>query len=228
MAPAAKKNIFVTGDPGAGKSTLVREAVRALGVRPGGYLTRAFPRRGRKIRCEIVSLTPGTGKRAGVLAAADRTGVLRLNPADLESVGAAALERAAGRSPLVVMDEIGHLESTSARFRKAVASCLQSAPPVLGALKSSPGPFVDRIKSRSDVLVLELSPARYPAVKREVIRLLRALLQTIAYNFSAARRRPRSLTNSIAQKGKEETATTISHSAALRGTVRKTRRRKGR
>ncbi len=223
MAPAAKKNLFVTGDPGAGKSTLVREAVRALGVRPGGYLTRAFPRRGRKIRCEIVSLTPGAGKRAGVLASADRTGVLRLNPADLESVGAAALERAAGRSPLVVMDEIGHLEGASARFRKAVAACLQSATPVLGAIKSSPGPFVDRIKSRSDVLVLELSPDRYPAVKREVIRLLGALL-----NPPLHRRRPRALTSSIAQKGKEETATTISHSAALRGTVRKTRRRKGR
>ena len=183
-----RKNIFVTGGSGAGKSTLVREVVRALGVRPGGYLTRAFPRRGRKIRCEIVSLTPGAGKRAGVLAAADRSGVLRLNPADLESVGAAALERAAGTSALIVMDEIGHLEGASARFRKAVAGCLESLTPVLGAIKSSPGPFVDRIKSRDDVLVLELSPDRYAAVKREVVRLLGALLgpAAVASEIAAA------------------------------------------
>lgn len=171
-----RKNILVTGVRGAGKTTLVRDVVLELGVRPGGYLTRAFPERGRKIRCEIFSLTPGSGERSGVLAAADRNGVLRVNLDDLEAVGAPALEKAVGTSPLIVMDEIGDLESASARFQNAVIRCLESSTPVLGAIKSENGPFVDRIKGRGDVVLLELSRGRYAEVKKRAARLVAALL----------------------------------------------------
>jgi nucleoside-triphosphatase len=175
-----KKNILVTGVPGAGKTTLVEAVVRALGVRPGGYVTKAFPARGRKIRCEIEALTPGVRRRRGVIASVDTPGAFRVcgmgvRIADLETVGAAALERAVGSSPLIVMDEIGHMENASPRFQEAVIACLDSATPVLGVIKTERGPFVDRIKARPDIELLELTEENRDAARERVRGLLAAL-----------------------------------------------------
>jgi nucleoside-triphosphatase len=182
MKDGPKKNILVTGKRGTGKTTLVREVVRALGVKPGGYRTEGFPQRGRKIRCEIVSLTDGLEPRRGILAdiaieSPRRFCGMGVNIADLEAVGAAALEKALTVSPLIVMDEIGHMEVVSERFQSAVIACMDSATPVLGVIKIEHGPFVDRIKGRDDVELLELSLDTYGAAKRQVTEMLRAFLK---------------------------------------------------
>ncbi len=175
-----RKNILVTGAPGAGKSTLVREVVRALGVRPGGYLTRAFPARGRKIRCEIEALTPGARAARGVMASVDMPGPPRVagmgvSAADLDAVGAAALEAAVGACPLIVMDEIGNMEAVSRRFQDAVVACMDSATPVLGVIKAGGGPFVDRIKGRADVELVEVKADRREAARARVEGMLLSL-----------------------------------------------------
>lgn len=175
-----KKNILVTGAPGSGKTTLVRAVVRALGVRPGGYLTRAFPARGKKIRCGIEALTPGVRRARGVVASVDTPGPLRVcgmgvNSAELEAVGAAALETAVGACPLIVMDEIGHMEVASTRFQDAVVACLESATPVLGVIKAKSGPFVDRIKGRADVELVELTEDGREATRNRVLAMILSL-----------------------------------------------------
>lgn len=180
MTGGMKKNILVTGAPGAGKTTLVREVVCELGVRLGGYVTRAFPARGKKIRCEIEALTPGVRRRRGVVASVDTPGTFRVcgmgvNAAELEAVGAAALEAAVGACPLIVMDEIGHLEIVSPRFQEAVVACLESATPVLGVIKEESGPFVDRIKGRADVELVALTEDGREAARDRVAGMIRSL-----------------------------------------------------
>lgn len=175
------KNILVTGVPGAGKTTLVREVVRESGVKPGGYLTRGMPERGVKTRIEIVALTAGVVPERAVFARIDESSPshtcgMRVSAAELESVGAVALERARGASPLIVMDEIGHMEIVSPRFLNAVIACLESPTPVLGVIKAKGGPFVDRIKARSDIELVELAGGNYAAVKDRVAGMISALL----------------------------------------------------
>ncbi len=175
-----KKNILIAGAPGAGKTTLVREVVRELGVRPGGYLTRAFPPRGKKIRCGITALTPGMLRRSGMFAYAGTPGPFRVcgmgvNVAELEAVGAVALEKAMRVSPLIVMDEIGHMESASPRFQDAVIACLDSPVPVLGVIKIESGPFVDRIKARPDIELVELTESNRAAARDRVRGMILAL-----------------------------------------------------
>ena len=115
-----------------------------------------------------------------MIASVDAPGTFRVcgmgvNVADLEAVGAVALENAMGVSPLIVMDEIGHLEVESPRFQEAVVACLESATPVLGAIKEERGPFVDRIKGRADIVLVEVTEETRAAAADRVRELLLAL-----------------------------------------------------
>jgi nucleoside-triphosphatase THEP1 len=168
-----KKNILITGKRGAGKSTLVREVVSELGLKPGGYLTRAMPERGATTWCEIIALTAGVVPERGIMAGKEMEGACRIcgmavDPVALESVGAVALEKAVGACRLIVMDEIGHMEIASPRFQDAIIAALNSRTPVLGVIKLESGPFVDRIKARSDIALLEIYDVNYDAVKLHV------------------------------------------------------------
>ena len=93
----------------------------------------------------------------------------------MEEVGGRALEEALSYPGLIVIDEIGNMEIVSQRFQDAVIAALDSPRPVLGVIKYEPGPFVDRIKSRTDVEIIELTRERYDAVKLVVIEMVKQL-----------------------------------------------------
>jgi len=182
MKENLKKNILITGELGAGKTTLVREVVDELGVEPGGYLTRAMPERGLKKWCEIVSLTAGVVPERAVFARIDRKSPVHIcgmgvSAAELEAVGAVALEKAMEVSPLIIMDEIGHMEIVSPRFQNAVVACLDSLTEVLGVIKIEHGPFVDRIKARPDIVLIKLSNVTYDVTKHYVKGVISSLLR---------------------------------------------------
>ena len=130
---------MVTGPPGVGKSTLVSKVIlrmRSAGVIVGGVTTAEARVKGVRVGFEIRDLTEG-GR--GELASTEsklgpRVGRYRVNLRDLETVGAKALEGAASRSELIVIDELGPMEIVSPEFRKAVTKCLQSGKPILAVV----------------------------------------------------------------------------------------------
>ncbi len=180
-----KKNILITGERGAGKSTLVREVASELGLKPGGYLTKGIPERGTKRWCEIISLTDGVVPAMGIMAGREIDGAgrfrgMRVDRIVLERVGAVAIERAIGSSRLIVMDEIGNLEVVSPRFQNAVIAALDSRTPVLGVIKLEPGCFTDRIKARPDIALLKISNMNYDVVKHYVKATILSMMDPFA------------------------------------------------
>ncbi len=171
-------NILITGWPGVGKTTLIKMVLGELRISPVGFYTEEIRENGHRTGFRIKSLTPGLPRMEGVLARVGLAGPYRVgrygvNKKDIEEVGARALEDARDGDSLIVIDEIGNMEIISARFQRAVISCLESPQPVLGVIKAGRGPFVDRIKSRPDVEIIELTRERYDEVKMAVVDRIR-------------------------------------------------------
>ena len=57
------------------------------------------------------------------------------------------------------MDEIGPMELFSAVFRQTVLDTLDAGCPLFGTVVQRSTPFGDRIKARSEVEVIEVTPA---------------------------------------------------------------------
>ncbi len=177
-------NILITGRPGVGKTTLIRQIIGELNLAATGFFTEEIRERGRRTGFRIQALTPGLPRMDGVLAGIGlpgpyRHGAYGINLTDMEEVAARALEESLLYRDLIVIDEIGNMEIVSSRFQEAVIACLESDLPVLGVIKAGSGPFVDRIKSRPDVEIVELTRDRFAAVTSTVIEAVKLLVSRL-------------------------------------------------
>jgi len=189
------KAIFLTGRPGVGKTTVVLRAVellRAEGARVGGMISREVREGGRRVGFEIIDLATG---RRGWLAHVNqptgpRLGKYRVNLADLEGVGVAAIREAVEGADLVVIDEVGPMELFSREFVRAVEEALASGKPVLGTIHHrARGPLLDAIRRDPAVKIITVTLQNRDGLPEQVAGMLRELLGLAFYPDDL--RRPR-------------------------------------
>ncbi|MEW6033733.1 MAG: NTPase [Chloroflexota bacterium] len=168
-----KRVCLLTGGPGTGKTTIIRQAVGGWHGRAGGFYTEELRDRGQRQGFRLVTLAG----QSGVLAHVDirspcRVGKYGVDVAALDAIGVASLEEATSRSDLIVIDEIGKMELFSSRFRDAVFAAIDSDKRVLGTVMSAPHPWADKVKTRPEVWLVEVTRANRDRVLSEVIRWL--------------------------------------------------------
>src|SRR5512136_1643849 len=159
-APALTQALLLTGAPGTGKTTIIREAIHATKAKPGGFYTQEIREGGTRLGFEIVTLD---GSRA-VLAHVDirgpqRVGKYGVDIASLERVAIPAMRRAIRECGIVVVDEVGRMELLSSSFGDTLMEALNSDKRLLGTIALQPHPFADRIKHDPRVEVLLVSKA---------------------------------------------------------------------
>jgi len=168
-------NIFVTGRPGVGKTTVIQRTIdelQNLGYKHGGISTPEIRVEGIRVGFEIVNLA--TSSR-GILAhiespAGPRIGRYKVNLNDLRTVGVNAIEEAVKNADYVVIDEVGPMELLSKDFREAILSAIKSQKPVLGVIHwRMQVPLVKEIKSRSDVRIYEVTPQNRESLHRTLV-----------------------------------------------------------
>jgi nucleoside-triphosphatase THEP1 len=90
----------------------------------------------------------------------------------LESVGVSALEKAVLACDVVVIDEIGKMELCSAAFRETLLRVIESEKRVLGTVMLRSHPWVDAIKARREVKLVELTRENRGGVETDVMEWL--------------------------------------------------------
>lgn len=172
MAPA----ILLTGSPGCGKTTLVRDIVLHYPGRATGFYTQEIRARGVRLGFEMITLD---GKHA-VLAHVDldsrqRVGKYGVDLLALEDVAVASLQpvlETAGAG-LIVIDEIGPMEILSEKFCRVVVQALQGRQPVLATIVQRSTPFTDLVKSRPGVTLIEVRLDNRSNLPEHILALLR-------------------------------------------------------
>lgn len=167
-------NWLLTGRPGVGKTTLVRRALGELrGVRAIGFYTAEVRSGGRRLGFCVVTLDGQEAVLAHVeIAGGRRVGRYGVDVAAFERVALPSL--VAGRqTQLVVIDEIGKMECFSGAFREAVVRALDADTPVLATIALRGDGFVERLKARGDVALIEITPANRDGLVGELVARLR-------------------------------------------------------
>ncbi len=171
-----KRVYLLTGRPGTGKTSLIKQAIAALEGRAGGFYTEEIRSQGTRLGFKLVTLD---GQEA-VLAHVDirsryRVGKYGVDIGSLDRVGVSALYRAARQSDLIVVDEIGKMELFSADFREAVRQAIGSGKKVLGTIMFNPHPWADDIKRQPQVNLVEVTRANHSRVLADLREWLRAV-----------------------------------------------------
>jgi len=152
-----KRLLFLTGDPGVGKTTVLLrtvEALKARGYSVGGMISREVRTCGTRIGFEIFDL--GSSRRGWLAHVSQKHGPqvakYRVNLEDLDNIGAAAIVDAAEGFDIVAIDEIGPMELYSEKFKEAVKKAVESGKLVIGTVHwRAKNRLIDEIKARQDV-----------------------------------------------------------------------------
>ncbi len=160
---------LLTGKPGTGKTTLIRQIIAGPGIKAAGFYTEEIRSGGVRQGFRIITLDGQQGTLSHVdIPGRYRVGKYGVDINNLENIGAAAIQRAAQESDLIVIDEIGKMELFSARFSDAVLKAIGSGKKVLGTIMLKPNAFADEIKQRPNVKVVEVTRNNHIQVLAEI------------------------------------------------------------
>ena len=166
---------LLTGRPGTGKTSLIKQAVAGMRGKAGGFYTEEIRSRGIREGFRLVTLDGQDATLAHVnIHSPYRVSKYGVDIDSLDRVGVPALHQAAQQCDLVVIDEIGKMELFSADFRDAMLQIIDSGKRVLGTIMLNPNPWADRIKQNPQVHLIEVTRTSYHQVLEELRRWLSA------------------------------------------------------
>jgi nucleoside-triphosphatase len=155
-----KQNILLTGRPGIGKSTVIAKVTSQLDLgSAGGFWSEEIREGGRRVGFAIKTLEGERGVLAHVnVKNGPQVGRYTVNIQDIDQIIVPSLKIALEAELIIIIDEIARMELYSRAFADIVRRCLDSGR-VLGTIQVRHGGFVQEVRNRSDVEILEVTHA---------------------------------------------------------------------
>ncbi len=152
-----KKNIFLTGAPQSGKTTVIKKVIERLRQPVTGFYTEEERVGGKRVGFVMKTLD---GKR-GYLAHKDIRSdfYVRRYGVSIENIETIAVPSITPRNMhIIVLDEIGKMECFSGVFKQAALVALDSPDIVIGTITLGGDEFIRQIKTRDDIELHEVTP----------------------------------------------------------------------
>jgi len=178
-----KKLLFLTGQPGVGKTSVLLQVVDALktrGYNVKGMISREIREQGTRVGFEIIDL--GTGQK-GWLAhmkqpSGPQVGKYRVNLDELKNIGVNSILNAIKNADVIVVDEIGPMELFSQAFKDAILQAVDSTKLVLGTIHfKAQNPLINAIKARDDTEILEVTNENRQTIHNLIFTKILKILQ---------------------------------------------------
>lgn len=173
--------IFLTGQPGIGKTTVIRLIARDLerrGKRVGGMISSEI-RDGRgRVGFQLEDIST---HKVGILAHSQEkpldvhptVGKYHVNLLDIERIGVAAIRNALNMTDVVIIDEIGPMELKSKEFIAVVEFALASEKSIVGTIHQlCAHPLISSIKSNANCRLIEVDLHNRDDIASEVVEAI--------------------------------------------------------
>lgn len=153
-------NLILSGLPRIGKTTVVQKLLAIFERDFGGYYTQALEKTFRSgYRLVTVSGRERIPSLLPLIQQFDAPNLMGLRPDELRHGACQALEQALERHALLIIDEVGRLETWVPEIRDLVRRCLDAPQLVVATMPARPEDlpdgvdlgFLDEIRSRDDV-----------------------------------------------------------------------------
>jgi nucleoside-triphosphatase len=165
---------LLTGMPGTGKTSIIRQAISQSNCNAGGFYTQEIRSVGIREGFQIVTLDGKEGMLAHIaIESPFRVGKYGVDISVLDTIGVDSIYNAVKQCDLIVIDEIGKMELFSPRFITAVQEALSSSKRVLGTITLKPHPLADSIRLNKSIRVAELTRNNQKYVLAEILTWLK-------------------------------------------------------
>ncbi len=167
--------LLLTGKPGVGKTTcVIRIAEQLPDRRKMGFFTREIRERGRRTGFEVATFDGVKRTLAHVqIRSSYRVGKYGVDLAALEEIVTHLENLPITPETVVLIDEIGKMESFSRRFRRWVEDVLNQADLLIATIALKGTPWMETLKKRPDVQLRMLTGSNRDRVCGEVLQRVR-------------------------------------------------------
>ncbi len=151
-----EKNVFLTGAPSSGKTTVIKKVIASLKIPTKGFFTEEVRIGGKRVGFLMKTLDGKEGYLAHQNIKSDfhirRYGVSIENIETIAVPSIVPIDR-----HIIVLDEIGKMECFSEVFKRAAIKALDSPNIVVGTITLGGDAFIQEIKSRNDIEIIEVT-----------------------------------------------------------------------
>ena len=171
-----KKNIFLTGAPSSGKTTVIKKVIEGLGLPANGFYTEEERAAGRRTGFLMKTLDGRWGYLAHQDIRSDfhirRYGVSIEN---IETIATSSIVPTGEN--VIILDEIGKMECFSVVFKKAAVTALDSPNIVVGTITFGGDDFILSVKKRPDIEIIEVTPENRDSLPGRILEKISELLR---------------------------------------------------
>ncbi len=170
------KHILINGERGVGKSTIAARLLSTIALPVYGFITKSLPANDNGFH--PIYIHPA-GSSARAYTAVNRIGlcnqkIREVNPAAFDTFGVQYI-RSAKPGGVILMDELGFMETGSPEFLSAVSEALNGEIPVLATVKARYDiPFLNEVRSHPNALVFTLTPENRDDLYEEILSAMKA------------------------------------------------------
>jgi nucleoside-triphosphatase len=172
------KNIFLTGAPSSGKTTVIKKVIVSLDHPAQGFYTEEERIAGKRIGFLMKTLDGSTGSLAHQDIISDfhirRYGVSIEN---IETIAVPSITPV--KKNIIILDEIGKMECFSEIFKQAAQNALDSPNIVIGTITFGGDDFILRVKRREDIEITEVTQENRNSLPDAILKKITKLMETV-------------------------------------------------
>ncbi len=150
------RNIFLTGAPSSGKTTVIKKVIETLRHPANGFYTEEERVGGKRVGFLMKTLNGKVSYLAHQDVKSDfsirRYGV---SIGNIENIAVPSITPTMNN--IIILDEIGKMECFSLAFKQAVTNALDAPNIVLGTITLGGNDFIREIKKREDIEISEVT-----------------------------------------------------------------------